>query len=301
MKSNNLLFTGASGFVGRNIRPFLNNDYNITTLGLSSLDDYSVDLANEEPRLNEKYNIVLHAASKVHSDPKTSGERKAFMDINFKGTKNLCSALEKTGLPYSFIFISTVAVYGLDFGELITEDYPLNGKTPYAQSKILAESFLKDWCFKHGVNLSIIRPSLIAGPNPPGNLGKMIRGIKSGRYLSISGGGARKSILMVKDIANLVPLLAKKGGIYNICDSEQLTIRDLENIIARQLGKSSPISVPYFLAEILAGIGDLFGGNASINSLKLGKITRSLTFSNMKARQELNWEPLNVRSNFKIY
>ena len=32
-------------------------------------------------------------------------------------------------------FISTVAVYGCDSGENITEEYPLNGTTPYALSK----------------------------------------------------------------------------------------------------------------------------------------------------------------------
>lgn len=58
--------------------------------------------------------------------------------------------------------------------------------------------------------LGIIRPSLIAGPNPPGNLGAMINGIRSGKYMSIAGGKARKSVLLVQDIATLVPLLTEK-------------------------------------------------------------------------------------------
>ena len=52
---------------------------------------------------------------------------------------------------------------------------------------------------------------MIVGPNPPGNLGAMINGIRSGRYFSIAGSKARKSVLMVQDIANLVPLLAERG------------------------------------------------------------------------------------------
>lgn len=115
--------------------------------------------------------------------------------MNLQGTKNLCAALEKSGIPQAFIFISTVAVYGCEFGSNITEKHPLNGDTPYALSKIQAEEFLTEWCNKHGVILSIIRPSLIAGPNPPGNLGAMIKGIKTGRYLSIGGGKARKAYL----------------------------------------------------------------------------------------------------------
>ena len=50
----------------------------------------------------------------------------------------------------------------------------------------------------------------------------------------------------------------------------------------------------------MALVGDLIGKKAPINSLKLKKITESLTFSNEKAKRELNWQPLNVLENFKI-
>lgn len=38
---------------------------------------------------------------------------------------------------------------------------------------------------------------------------------------------------------------------------------------------------------------------SSINSYKLEKMTKSLTFSNEKARKELGWEPLDVLENYK--
>lgn len=50
----------------------------------------------------------------------------------------------------------------------------------------------------------------------------------------------------------------------------------------------------------MAKIGDLFGNKAPINSNKLEKMTKSLTFSNDKARKELNWEPMDVLTNFQI-
>ena len=295
-----LLFTGASGFLGENVVPILTKDYNITTMGLTANDYYKVNIAAEVPILDDSYDIVLHAAGKAHSVPKTEAEKKVFFDVNLHGTINLCEALEKSGVPKAFIFISTVAVYGLEFGEEISEDSPLSGTSPYALSKIQAEHFIIDWCKKHDVILGIIRPSLIAGPNPPGNLGAMIQGIKSGKYLSIGGGKACKSVLMVQDIATLIPLLEVKGGIYNVCDTEQPAFRDLEKIISKQLGKSLPISIPYKVAKLLAGLGDLIGNKSPINSSKLDKITKSLTFSNKKARKELGWEPMNVLENFKI-
>ena len=295
-----LLFTGASGFLGSNIIQLLNGAYNIISVGLSPQDTYLVDIATDIPTFTDAFDVVFHAAGKAHSVPKTEAEKRLFFDVNFQGTKNLCTALEQSGIPKSFIFISTVAVYGCDSGENITEEYPLNGTTPYALSKIEAEKYLEGWCAMYNVKLSILRPSLIAGPNPPGNLGAMIDGIKSGKYLSIAGGKARKSVLMVQDIANLVPLLIEKGGIYNVCDSYQPSFRELEMVICKQLNKKLPLSIPYWFAKSMGVFGDCLGEKAPINSLKLRKITHSLTFSSEKAMRELGWKPMNVLKNFRI-
>ena len=295
-----LLFTGASGFLGSNIIQLLNGAYNIISVGLSPQDTYLVDIATDIPTFTDAFDVVFHAAGKAHSVPKTEAEKRLFFDVNLQGTKNLCTALERSGIPKAFIFISTVAVYGCDSGENITEEHPLNGTTPYALSKIKAEKYLQGWCAMHSVKLSILRPSLIAGPNPPGNLGAMIRGIRNGKYLSIAGGKARKSVLMVQDIANLLPMLIEKGGIYNVCDSYQPSFRELEMVICKQLNKKLPLSIPYWFAKSMAVLGDCFGENTPINSLKLRKITNSLTFSNEKAVRELGWKPMNVLKNFRI-
>lgn len=57
--------------------------------------------------------------------------------------------------------------------------------------------------------LGILRPSLLAGKNAPGNLGDMVNGINKGLYMNIAGGKVVKSILMAEDIAILLPLVEK--------------------------------------------------------------------------------------------
>lgn len=296
-----LLFTGASGFLGANILPILRRKYElVTTLGHLPADDITVDLTKCVPTLPCKYDIVLHAAGKAHVVPKSPEEEKAFYDVNFEGTKNLCAALEKVGTPNALIFISTVAVYGCEAGEMIDETHPLNGTTPYAKSKIMAEKYLEDWCRKFNVALTILRPSLLAGVNPPGNLGDMIRGIRKGFYLNIAGGKVCKSILMADDIANIIPLVESKGGIYNVCDTDQPTFGQLSVLIAGQLGKRKPLSIPYWLAKCLALVGDMVGNRFPINSTRLDKITKSLTFSSQKAIDELGWSPMKVLETLHI-
>ena len=295
-----LLFTGASGFLGYNIRPILEKSYDVHTIGLTDDDDIKINMAKEVPPINTHYDVVLHAAGKAHVVPKTEAEKQVFFDVNYQGTVNLCKALENAGVPKSLVFISTVAVYGCEFGELITEEHPLDGDTPYAKSKIMAEEYLTKWCNEHGVVLGILRPSLLAGRKAPGNLGAMVKGIQKGFYLNIAGGKVKKSILMAEDIAHLLPLLDEKGGIYNVCDSYQPSFGEISASVAKQLGKHKPISIPYWMAWCMAKVGDLLGSIAPINSYKLEKMTKSLTFSNEKAKHELGWEPMDVLTNYKI-
>jgi len=295
-----LLFTGASGFLGYNIRPILEKTYDVHTIGLTDDDDIKINMAKEVPPINTHYDVVLHAAGKAHTVPKTDAEKQVFYDVNYQGTVNLCKALENVGVPNALVFISTVAVYGCEYGDLITEEHPLEGNSPYAESKIMAEKYLTKWCLDHHVRLGILRPSLLAGKDAPGNLGAMVNGIKKGFYMNIAGGKVIKSILMAEDIARLVPLLEQKGGTYNVCDTRQPSFGEISKSVASQLGKGNPISIPYWMAWCMAKVGDLLGNKAPINSYKLEKMTKSLTFSNDKARHELKWEPLDVLTNYKI-
>lgn len=295
-----LLFTGGTGFLGKNVMPLLQEQYDVTTCGITPEDIIKANLAKDVPTLDKHYDIVLHACGKAHSVPKTEAEKQVFFDVNYQGTVNLCVALEKVGVPSALIFISTVAVYGCESGELISEDHPLNGETPYAKSKIMAEEYLTKWCSEHGVVLGILRPSLLAGKNAPGNLGAMVNGVRKGFYMNIAGGKVTKSVLMAEDIARILPLIAEKGGVYNVCDTRQPSFGELSISVARQLGKHNPISIPYWMAWCMAKVGDLLGSKAPINSYKLSKMTESLTFSNEKARRELGWEPLDVLEHYKI-
>ncbi len=297
----NLLLTGATGFLGSNMLPVLERSYLVSCLGRSGKNDVVCNLSENVPVLDKGYDIVLHAAGKAHVVPKTESEKKEFYQVNLEGTKNLCKALEQfPALPEAFVYISTVAVYGLDTGMGITEEAPLKGETPYAESKILAERYLQEWCADKGVSLVILRLPLIAGINPPGNLGAMVRGIKTGRYFSIGKAEAKKSVVMATDVAGLLPLLEGRSGIYNLTDGYDPSFGELEDLISCQMNKRKPLSMPYFMAWMLAKCGDLLGRRAPINSNKLGKIVNPLTFSSAKAQSELKWTPSPVLDNFKI-
>ena len=298
-KTINYLLTGSQGFLGKILYSSLkNNSHNIFTVGRSRNNDFIQDIT--EPfkfplELGQSFDVVIHAAGKAHLMPQNDIERQEFFDVNFEGTKNLCNAITHLPiLPKSFIFISTVAVYGKDKGEMISETHSLNGKSAYAQSKILAEEYLTTWANENGIILSILRLPLIAGANVPGNLKFMIDGIRSGTYLGVGKSDTRKSIVWGEDIVDIFPKLEQTGGVYNLTDRFHPSFKELQECIALSLEKSKPKQIPLVLAKILAHAGDLLGKKAPINSAKLKRIIATLTFDDSKAVSTLGWNPSSV-------
>ncbi|MDQ0969224.1 nucleoside-diphosphate-sugar epimerase [Flavobacterium sp. W4I14] len=292
-----LLLTGGGGFLAKG---FINSDLNvlITTLGKKTANNISCDLALEKPIFDQVFDTVVHAAGKAHFHAKTEADKNLFFDVNLQGTKNLLHGLEQSNaIPKSFVFISTVSVYGADSGILLDEDTPLNAKDPYGVSKREAENVVREWCQKNNVVCTIFRLPLLVGLNPPGNLGDMISAIKNGYYFNIGGGIAKKSMVLVDEVVKITPIAAKLGGTYNLTDGYHPSFKELSNHIAQQLGKKNVVNIPYFFAKVMAIIGDFLGDKFPINSIRLKKITQDLTFDDSRARKELNWNPLTVLSN----
>jgi len=287
-----IILTGASGFLGNSIYKLLFEE-NIITLGRYNAD-IICDLSNTIPKLITA-DIVVHSAGKAHSIPKTDSQKQDFFDVNVNGTINLLKGLEQsTVVPKAFVFISSVAVYGLSQGVQINEQAFLSATDPYGQSKIQAEQIVQEWCHKNNVTCTILRLPLLVGPNPPGNLGAMIKGIKKGYYFNIGGGGAKKSMVMAEDVAKILLIASKTGGIYNLTDGYHPSMIELSAHISKRLKKRGSLNVPEWMAVFAAKFGDLIGNRSPINSHILLKIKANLTFDDSKARKALGWKPNRV-------
>lgn len=289
------LLTGANGFLGRYIYEELSKHGNVDTLSRSGAT-WNVDLATTKVAFDKHYDLVVHSAGKAHSVPRTSAEKQSFYDINVGGTERLLASLESLSIkPSAFVFISSVAVYGLETGVNVPESQPLAAVDPYGKSKIQAEAIVKSWCETHNVKCSILRLPLIAGQNPPGNLGSMIKGINKGYYFNIGGGIARKSMVLAQDVAEVILPAAEIGGIYNLTDGYHPSFKELSTAISNQFNQQRFIfNMPLVIGQILGRLGDKLGHYAPVNSLKINKIISDLTFDDHKARKSLNWSPRNV-------
>lgn len=283
-----ILLTGSSGFLGSYILNFFKNkNYEVIKVGRSVKSDINIDLSiNKLPKIEVDY--VIHVAGKAHVIPKTEEEKKEFFMVNYNGTINLLHGLDPTKIQ-SIIFISTVAVYGKEVGELIDEKSPLHGNTPYALSKIQAEQYIIDFGITNNIKTVVLRLPLVSGKNPSGNLMAIIKAIKKGYYFRIGKGEAKKSIIAAYDIANIIPELFNLNGIYNLTDTSHPMISEIDSIIAKKFNKKIK-SIPVNLIKVIAKIGDIFSF-FPFNSSKFDKLTKNLTFSNEKLFNEIKYRP----------
>lgn len=293
-----ILLTGATGFLGKIIAEQLAAEH-IVKLARGNAQ-INIDLSVDIPTINDHFDIIIHAAGKAHTIATSNYIKQDFFNVNVNGTTNLLRAIGNSFVPKTFVFISSVAVYGKAEGDFIRETESLSATDPYGLSKIKAEELITQWCLKNNVICTILRLPLIAGPNAPGNLLSMINGIKSGYYLNVAGGNARKSMVLANDVARIIIPVSKIGGVYNLTDGYHPSFYELSALISKQVMTSMPYNIPFWMAKILAKGGDIIGRKAPINSEKLRKITSNLTFDDSKARAELGWKPQNVLEHFKI-
>lgn len=300
-----ILLTGASGFLGKQLVEKLKADFELLTIGRSKGNNIAFDFSSGIYRGLGSLDCIIHAAGLAHKIPSSKSEHDEFFRVNCSVTDNLLkSVLHGSTLPKSFLFISSVSVYGLMRGENISEDHPLQANDPYGKSKVEAECLLRQWCAVHGVALTILRLPLLAGAFPPGNLGAMINAIKSGRYFSIDGGRAKKSIVMGSDVAKIIPIAIHFPGVYHLTDGHHPSFFDLEGMISAQLGVRRPRNIPAFVARLIGICGELVDaiapGRSPITRRKVEKIISTLTFNDQKARLVLGWNPRRVIDVFRI-
>lgn len=302
---NNVLITGASGFLGRYILDaLLVKEENVYTLGRTVLRNVNShthwDIGNDLPTIEQvEYQQVVHVAGKAHMIPKTEAEKAEFFKINYQGTIDLLTSLDKLKDKIkNFVLISTVAVYGLDSGTGISENNSCCPATPYGRSKFQAEEYVLKWCNERGINFLILRLPLIVGANPPGNLGAMKKAIIRSKYPRIKNNIAKKSMVLAYDIANLITQENNKTGIYNLTDGYHPSLNEIETAIEKRVNKKIRIVIPLALLSAFAKIADIVSRitniNMPLNTLKLNKLTSSLTFEDSNARKELNWSPTKV-------
>lgn len=296
-----ILLTGYSGFLGSAVlRELEDSRVGVIRVGRTSTSDIFWNLNDvlTIPGAVSVLERVIHVAGKAHTVPKDEKEAALFHNANADGTMRLLEGLDawvnqnQRNYPKQFVFISSVAVYGLDAGENIGEDYPCRPQTPYGISKLQAEGLVIQWGKKHGVAILILRLPLIWGENAPGNLGAMEKAIRKWFYFRVGSGDATRSMVDICELSTFISnLTGEEQGVFNLV-SFNASFKKIENYFATKYKRRIKV-IPPVLARLAAMFGDIIG-ILPINSNRLKKIENSLTFDDSGARKEIGWISTNV-------
>jgi nucleoside-diphosphate-sugar epimerase len=291
-----VLITGGYGFIGSHIAAsFVKAGWEVLTLGLDPRNDIVHDLSKGVPNLPElALDAVVHAAGLAHKIPPGLDGMQSFINVNYHGTEHLLKALEiyeQEQVP--IIYLSSIAVYGQVAGRFIGESQRTDPKGAFAQSKAEAENLLLRWQEHKGANVLILRLPPVAGREARGIFGDMMDKMKNGSFLSIGNDDVRKSYVLASDIAHYLPQWTRHSGIFNLTDGMHPSYGDIKTALKSGNKQLRVRTMPYWLARILAGAGDLIPG-APLNSIIFYKNTNELTFDDQKARKLLGWESNSV-------
>jgi len=246
--------------------------------------------------------IVFHLAGMVHSVPGTKEEEQEFFRVNVEGTRNLLEAAKKNGVK-RVVFYSTVGVYGKDADFHGDELSPCKPGSVYAKSKYLAEQLVLNSSNDGGPEGVVLRFPVVYGPLDRGNVARLIKAVHSRFFFYFGDGNCLRSMISSKNVAEAAIKAAFEPKAVNqlfcVTDGRDYTMNEMVDSICHALGMSwRPYHVPGSLADLAGRFGGVLRKRAHIpfpiDSERVRKLSRPLTFSCEKAKRVLGYEPVET-------
>ncbi|MCU8006051.1 MULTISPECIES: NAD-dependent epimerase/dehydratase family protein [Shewanella] len=295
-----IMLTGATGFVGDAILTQLIQlpDLAIRTFGRRATVSLSANSAINVSHVIGKIDgaadysmafgdidVIIHCAALAHV---AKGDELSYQQINTLGTIELAKQARQAGAK-RFVFISSIGVNGSSTKATpFSVDSPAHPHSVYAQSKYDAEVGLKKIAAETGLEVVIVRPTLVYGANAPGNFGSLDKLVKKLPFLPFGLTANKRDFIAVQNLADLLITCATHpkaaGKTFLASDGKSISTKDFTNAIAKGLGKKViqlpiPVSFMHLVAKLL--------GKSTMADQLLG----NLEVDSSDAQRILGWQP----------
>ncbi len=293
-----LLVTGADGFVGRAVCIELtqrNHNLNRVVRRLNGAGDGYFEMGNIGSTTNwsgalEDVDAVIHLAARVHviheGAKNPLGE---FRKVNVAGTMNLAKAAAASGIS-RFVYVSSVGVNGAQnvLGRPFSEADKPDPHNDYALSKWEAEQGLLRIAAETGMEVVIVRPPLVYGPDAPGNFGSLMRWLQRGVPLPLGAIHNQRSLVALDNLVDLIVTClthpAAANQTFLVSDGEDVSTTELLRRMGHAMGcpaRLVPVPASWLkLAAAMVGKQDV-----------AQRLCSSLQVDIAKTRQLLGWTP----------
>ncbi|HIH0818805.1 TPA: UDP-glucose 4-epimerase family protein [Vibrio cholerae] len=293
-----ILLTGATGFVGQHIFKAIDKKFATVVFGRKRSNDYlgefiEYDLKNTpDEGLNlQGIDVVIHSAARAHIMHDASLDPLAeYLLVNTEATLTLAKSAAKSGVK-RFIFISSIKVNGESTSgrmPFTSSDQPCTSDH-YGQSKLEAENRLKDLAAKTGLEVVIIRPTLVYGLGVKANFASLMKLISKGMPLPF--GCITKNKRSLVSVDNLVDLIITcidhpkaANQVFLVSDDHDVSTSEMVRELAIALEKTTwQLPVPIWCYKLF---GKLFGKSDIVD-----RLTGSLQVDISHTKETLGWKP----------
>ena len=279
-----MLVSGSTGFIGSHlVESLIDKRYRVSCLirketDLSQVKRNGVEII-EGNFLDKKslagavrgMDVVFHVGAVI-----SAPDWNVYYRSNVEATKNLLHACAAANPALKkFVFVSSISAAGPSInGKPLNESDPCHPVSDYGKSKLLAEGACR--CFFDRLPIVIIRPTNVLGIGQT-DLATILKLAKR-RIMPLLGNGDRQTtVCFVQDLVRALIMAAEnesiRGKIYFVANPEAYSWREMLEFIARELGQSFVIKVPYPVLLVMAFLSELTGrltGRSSM--LNLGTI-----------------------------
>jgi nucleoside-diphosphate-sugar epimerase len=297
-----VFITGASGFIGRALaRYYREQGADVCGIDFKADPEWGViagDLARTADWSDQLQGVdlVIHTAAVVSNT--------ATMDlawrVNVKGTVDLLNACAEAGVK-RFLQLSSVAAYGFDFPQDVTEEHPLRpmGNT-YVDTKIASEHAVLAFHTSGRLDCTIVRPGDVYGPGSRPWVVLPLEMIGKGRFLLPAHGQGLFSPVYIDDLIEGIALAAGRdegrGQIYNISGESAVTCEEFFGYHARMLGIGKSLRkvgtrAAIAIAEAGRHLAQLVGSQTELGRGAIDMLSRTAGYSIEKAHNQLGYEP----------
>jgi len=294
------LVTGANGFVGQflcaelkkqgqKVRAAVRTE-NIQTDTYERVIVGQIDASTNWTDALAGIDVVIHLAGRAHIMQEVASDPLAeYSRINIAGTEHLASLAAASGVK-RLVYVSSIKVNGEEtlLGRAYSELDPASPKDPYSFSKWEAEKALHRVAQETGLEVVIVRPPLVYGPEVKGNFGYMLNELGKGTIMPFHSIHNLRSLIYVGNFVDALLTCAihpaAAGQTYLVSDGEDISTPELLRQLGLGIGRPARL-LP--IPPVLLKLAGLMTGRSG----QVLKLLESLQVDSSKIRRELGWRP----------
>lgn len=256
LQSRRIAVTGAGGFVGLiAVEALARQGASVQAVvgppgapariprGAASVAQAEICDAAALAKLFDGAEIVVHLAG-TPSVAASFEDPARTMRVHGEGTAAVLQACRAAAVA-SLVYVSSAEVYGQPRRLPVSEEHPLEPRSPYGAAKIAAEKLIEAWAPAFGMRAVVLRPFSIFGPGASADsvMERIIAQARSGDRILLHDLAPVRDYCFVGDLAAAIgrSCAAEVNGVFNVGTGRGASVAEVAALVLGALNRNCPV------------------------------------------------------------